>query len=125
MVDTFPGVNQQQVIFRTTPDNGQPSRLQLLRQPDRIVHDPPLQRPELLGLGQFEGHRHGGDGVHVRSPLFPREDGAVQLARQGPVVGHYQRPARPTQAFVRRRRDHVGDPDGTGMNPGSNQAGNV
>ncbi len=54
-----------------------------------------LEFLELLGAGQFEGQRQGGEDVDVRPALLAGEDGLVELFGQGRVGGQDDRPARP------------------------------
>ena len=54
-----------------------------------------LELLELLGAGQLEGQRQGGEDVHVRPALLAGEDGLVELLGQGRVGGQDDGAARP------------------------------
>jgi len=79
----------------------------------------------LLGARQLEGDGHPGHGVDVRAALLAGEDGAIQLAANGGVMGHQHRAARAVHRLVGGEADDVGMADRAGHDPGGGQAGDV
>ncbi len=87
-----------------------------------VLHDPLGIGLELRLQGLTERDRLGGDDVHQRPTLKPREDGGVDLLPEILVVGEDHAAARAPQGLVRRGGHHMGVGERARMRASGNEA---
>ncbi len=134
-------VHEREVVVRAATDQARTCSCDGLRQHAGIDDRPCLVLAEALCLGELEGHRLRGDDVHQRSALHPGEDRLVHCRREGVLAQgrevraidaprevrarEHEAAARATERLVRRGGHEVGMREGTGVQPGRHESGEV
>ncbi len=138
-------VDEHQVVVRAAGNDPGALGGERLGHDPGVLDGPALVLAERLLGGQLERHGLGGDDVHQRTTLGPREDVAVdrggQRAGRGTALDRRESPgvelgrkvaaaeeqpaARPAQRLVRRRRHQVGVRERAGVDARGDEASDV
>ena len=87
-------IHIDEMRIRAAKRDAQSALLELVSHRLGILECLRLQSLELFGLRQFESQRQAGENIDMRSALFAREDGLVDLLCDGRVGGQQHRAAR-------------------------------
>ena len=117
-------VDEDEVDVGAAGEDRDAAGLQALGERLRVGDRLALAGAELLGRGDPQGHRLGGDRVHQRPALLAGEDRFVDRFRVL-LAAEDHAAARAAERLVDRRRDDVGVLDRVGVLAGGDQAGEV